>query len=165
MKKEILFKTLVDIIYILHFMGLVGIALNIPYGVININQVNMNVMDWNIFHWLIFIISLIAYIIFLRGLYFLRKMSRFLLSNRYFSKKIIHNLKKSGKYFLQTGIILFVLYFVPYVYRFCGGEIELMYEINLLIPLFLTMIGLFFTIQSDSLILAKNMKEENELTV
>ena len=102
MKKAILFKTLVDILYILHFIGLIGligIIFIIPFGTVNINQINMSVEDWSLFYWSIFIVSLFAYIIFLRGLYFLRKMARFLLTNKYFSDDTIVNLKKSGNNF------------------------------------------------------------------
>jgi hypothetical protein len=41
----------------------------------------------------------------------------------------------------------------------------LIYDNNLLIPLFLSIIGMFFIIQSNALNLAKGIKEENELTV
>jgi len=110
MKNIILFKTLVDILYILHFIGIVGIIFIIPFGIVNINQVNMNVEDWSLFYWFTSIISLITYIIFLRGLYYLRKMARFLLTNKHFSENIIENLKKSGNLFLLTGIISFALF-------------------------------------------------------
>jgi len=165
MKNTILFKTLVDILYILHYIGLVGIIFIIPFGIVNINQVNMNVEDWSLFYWFISIISLITYIIFLRGLYYLRKMARFLLTNKYFSGKIIENLKKSGNHFLLTGIISFALFFILWLNKLYGGKFELIYDTNLLIPLFLTIIGMFFIIQSNTLVLAKNFKEENELTV
>lgn len=165
MKKTILFKTLVDILYILHFIGLIGIILIIPFGTVHINQVNINVEDWNLFYWLVFIVSLFAYIIFLRGLYYLRKMARFLLSNKYFSDSIIQNLKKSGNHFLYTGIISFTLFIALWISKLTGGKFELIYDNNLLIPLFLTIIGMFFIIQSNTLNLAKGIKEENELTV
>jgi hypothetical protein len=165
MKNTILFKTLVDILYILHFIGLVGIIFIIPFGIVNINQVNINVEDWSLFYWLISIISLITYILFLRGLYYLRKMARFLLTNKYFSEKIIANLKKSGIHFLLTGIISFLLFFILWINKLYGGKFELTYDSNLLIPLFLTIIGMFFIIQSNTLDLAKNIKKENELTV
>tara|TARA_B100000809_G_scaffold249333_1_gene280577 strand:+ start:640 stop:1137 length:498 start_codon:yes stop_codon:yes gene_type:complete len=165
MKNTILFKTLVDILYILHFIGLVGIIFVIPFGIVNNNQVNINVEDWSLFYWLISIMSLITYIIFLRGLYYLRTMARFLLTNKYFSEKIIENLKKSGNHFLFTGIISFSLFFILWLNKLYGGKFELIYDSNLLIPLFLTIIGMFFIIQSNTLVLAKNFKEENELTV
>lgn len=165
MTKTILFKTLVDILYFLHFVGLLGILIIIPFGVANINQVNLKVEDWTWFYWLIAIISLIAYIIFLRGLYYLRKMARFLLSKRYFSEKIITNLNKSGKHFLLTGIISLILYLILWVHKIYGGKVALIYDTNLLVPLFLLIIGMFFIIQSDTLNMAKNINEENELTV
>jgi hypothetical protein len=165
MKNIILFKTLVDILYILHFIGIVGIIFIIPFGIVNINQVNMNVEDWSLFYWFTSIISLITYIIFLRGLYYLRKMARFLLTNKHFSENIIENLKKSGDLFLLTGIISFALFFIIWLNKLYGGKFELIYDSNLLIPLFLTIIGMFFIIQSNTLVLAKNFKKENELTV
>jgi len=165
MKKTILFKTLVEILYTLHFVGLIGIIFIMPFGVVNINQVNVNVEDWSLFYWVISIVSLIAYIIFLRGLHYLRKMARFLLSNKYFSENIIKNLKKSGNHFLLTGIISFALFVALWLNKLYGGKFELIYDTNLIVPLFLTIIGMFFIIQSNTLVLAKNIKEENELTV
>lgn len=165
MKRTILFKTLVDILYILHFIGLIGILFIIPFGVVQINQVKVGVEEWTLFYWLIVIVGIIAYIIFLRGLYYLRKMARFLLSNKYFSKKISRNLKSSGNHFLASGIISFALVVAIWLNKLYGGKIELIYDANLFVPLFLTIIGLFFIIQSNALDLAKNIKSEHELTV
>lgn len=165
MKNRILFKTLIDIIYILHFMGLVGILFIIPFGVLHINQVDVKVEDWNLLYWLIFLVSLTAYIIFLRGLYYLRKMARFLLSNKYFSIKTIENLKKSGNHFLLAGGISFILNGFLWGNEFYQIITQVIYKPNFLISLFLVIIGMFFIIQSDALSLAKNMKEENDLTV
>ena len=165
MKKTILFKTLVDILYFLHFIGLLGIILILPFGIVNINQANISVEEWSFFNWIIVIISLTTYIIFLRGLYYLRKMARFLLSNKYFSDLIINNLKKSGTHFLLTGILSLFLIILLWISKLYDGKLELVYDINFMIPLFLMIIGMFFIIQSKTLLLAKNIKEENELTV
>ncbi|MEX2350511.1 MAG: DUF2975 domain-containing protein [Flavobacteriaceae bacterium] len=165
MAKSILFKTLVDILYILHFIGLIGMLLILPFGRVNINKVNMNVEDLTLFYCFVVIVGILIYIIFLRGLYYLRKTARFLLSNKYFSEQIITNLKKSGNHFLLTGVILLALYAILWIYKLYGGELELVYGTNLLISLFLMIIGMFFIIQSDTLALAKNINEENELTV
>lgn len=166
MKKETLFKTLVDIIYVLHFIGLIGIVFIIPFGAtVRINQVNTKVEDWNLFYWLLFMTSLVTYLIFLRGLYYLREMAGFLLSKNYFSASTIQNLKKSGHHFLWAGIISFLLFVAIWISQLVVGKVELIYDENLLIPLFLTIIGIFFIIQSNTLTLAKGIKEENELTI
>ena len=165
MKKAILFKSLVDILYVLHFIGLIGVLFVIPSGIININQVNLNVEDWGLLHWIIVTVSLLAYIIFLRGLYYLRKMARFLLANNYFSEDTIQNLRKSGSNFLYTGITSFAILIMLWVSKLSKGKLELIYDNNILIPLFLCITGLFFIIQSNALNLAKGIQEENELTV
>jgi len=165
MKKTILFKTLVDLLYIFHFIGLIGIVLILPFGTISINQAVIDIEDWNLFYWLIFSVSLGTYIVFLRGLYFLRKMSRALLSNKYFSESIITNLKRSGNHFLIAGVFSLSLSISIEIRKFFEDKFELIYDNNLLIGLFLTMIGLFFIIQSNTLTLLKVNNEENKLTV
>lgn len=165
MTKTILFKTLVDILYFLHFIGLLGIILILPFGIVNINQANISVEEWSFLNWIIVIVSLTTYIIFLIGLYYLRKMARFLLSNKYFSDFTISNLKKSGTHFLLTGILSLFLIILLWIGKLYDGKLELVYDINFMIPLFLMIIGMFFIIQSKTLLLAKNIKEENELTV
>lgn len=165
MKKAILFKTLVDILYFFLLLGLIGVLFIIPMGTYNINQVGMNVENWNLFSVLVSALNAIAYIIVLRGLYFLRKMAIFLLSNRHFSGKISTNLKKSGNNFLVAGVISFTLSILIWLNKLYGGKLELTFDTNLLVPLFLMIIGMFFVIQSNTLDLAKEIKEENELTV
>ncbi len=165
MKKTILFKTLVDILYYLHFLGLLGMFLIIPFDVMNINQVNLKIEDWNFFHWLILLVSIIVYIIFLRGLYFLRKTAKFLLFNNHFSKDLSTSLNKSGNHFLITGLFSFLLMIAFSIFKITQGKIELIHNFNSMTPLFLMIIGLFFIIQSKTLEIAKNYKEENELTV
>ena len=114
---------------------------------------------------LVFVAQVISYIIFLRGLFFLRKMARSLLSHKQFSLPIIQNLKKSGSHFIYAGILSFIILFALWLGKLLGGSLELTYDNNLIIPLFLSIIGLFFIIQSETLALAKDIKEENELTV
>jgi hypothetical protein len=165
MKKTTIFKSLIDILYILHVIGLIGILFILPFGTVQLNQDTMNIEDWSLLHWSIVVLSLSAYLLFLRGLYFLRKMARFLLSNNYFSLDTIASLKKSGKNFLYTGIISFTLIVILWTSKLSGEKFNFTYDKDVIIPLFLSIIGIFFIIQSNALILAKGMKEENELTV
>lgn len=165
MKKSILFKSLVDILFYLHIIGFLGILIIIPFGVVNINQVNMKVEDWTLLSIIIAVVSLLIYVVFLIGLFYLRKTARFLMSNKYFSERIIKNLKKSGIYFLGAGVLSFLLIILFWIAKLYDGKFKLVYDLDFMIPLFLMIIGLFFIIQSETLLLAKNFKEENELTV
>ena len=165
MKKTILFKTLVDILFVLHIVGLFGILLILPFGVFNFNEVNVETANWSIFNWLILLGGFSAYIVFLKGLYFLRKIARNLLSNKYFSLVVINNIKKSGTHFLLTGILSLGILILLWFSKLFHGKLEFGYDLNLMIPFFLMIIGLFLIIQSNSLFIAKGFKDENDLIV
>lgn len=166
MKKPFLFKVLIDILIFLYFIGLIGLVIAIPLKKCIISPVKICIVDWTLFYWFIAIISIIAYVIFLKGLYHLRKVARFLTSKKYFSKIIITNLKKSGNLFLLTGTLYFSIIIALWINRLIEEKIfEIGYDMDLIGPLFLIIIGIFFIIQSKTLLLAKNFKEENELTI
>ena len=164
MKKSTVFKTLVDILFVLHFIGLFFPFIAIPFGTITLLEVNIKLEDWTVFYVLIGLYGLVGYIIFLRGLYYLRKMANSLVKTNCFSDQIIANLKNAGNNFLITGIMFFVSFAILWLYKLYNGKIEFIYD-NLMIPIFLSIIGLFFIIQSNTLLLAKNINDENELTV
>ena len=79
--------------------------------------------------------------------------------------KIIKCLKISGTHFLLAGVMFVVIMILGWIGKLREGLFEFVYDINLMVPLFLMIIGLFFMIQSEALLVAKNFKEENELTV
>lgn len=165
MKNKILWKTLTDILYYVHLIGILGLFVILPFGIVNINQADVKVEDWTIYNWILVIISFCCYLIFLRGLYFLRKIARNLLNDEQFSNGIIQNLKKSGTHFLYTGVISLLGFIIAFVQNIFDGKIELIYDSNLLIPFFLLIIGIFFKIQSETLSVAKGIQDENDLTI
>ena len=165
MKKSFLFKSLVDYLYFLNIGGFLLLLIFIPFGLVESIQINGSDEDWSVLVVSISCISVLTYIVFLRGVYYLRKMARHLLTNKYFSKQIIKSLKTSGTHFLLAGIMFIIIMILGWIGKLSEGHFELVYDVNLMIPLFLMIIGLFFIIQSETLLLPKNFKEENELTV
>mgnify|MGYP001331762343 FL=1 len=164
MKRNIVFKTLIDILFIFQGFGILGAFLIMPFGVTKINQINLNVSEWPITYWSLLVLSLIAFIVFITGVFFLRKVGRYLLSNQYFAIEVIDNLKKSGRFFIYTGIISFSVFVISWVVKFNSGNV-LLYNTDVVLPLFITIVGLFFLIQSDVLMVSKNAKEDNDLTI
>ncbi len=79
--------------------------------------------------------------------------------------QVIENLKRSGNMFSIAGVFLMVTYAIFWLSRLSLGTIKLTYGTNLMIPLFLIIIGLFFILQSNALFKAKSIKEENDLTI
>lgn len=165
MKNTILFKSLIDFLYIFLFLGIIGTGLLIPLGIVNLNDAKHSIENLETIHWSLIMLSFLTYIIFLRGLYFLRKVARFLLSNKFFTDKIISNLRKSGIHFIASGLIHFLLIIGLTVSKLFAGKLELGIDSNGLATLFIIIIGMFLTLQSNILKLGKDLKEENDLTV
>jgi len=165
MKRNILFKTLIDILFFLQCFGLLGALIILPSNIGTISQTNISLEDWNATHWAIFILSTIGYILFLIGIYFLRKMARHYLSNKQYSINIIQNLRKSGQYFILYGIITVGIILIQFLEKLINATIEFTYDLNAQMSILAMIIGLFFIIQSNTLINAKKLKEENDLTV
>jgi hypothetical protein len=165
MKKSFLFKSLVDYLYILNVGGFLLLLITISFGFVEINEIKGSDEDWSVLAISISCVSALTCIVFLRGVYYLRKMARHLLTNKYFSKQIIKYLKISGTHFLLAGVMFVVIMILRWIGKLRVGLFEFVYDTNLMVPLFLMIIGLFFMIQSEALLVAKNFKEENDLTV
>ena len=165
MKKSFLFKSLVDYLYILNVGGFLLLLITISFGFVEINEIKGSDEDWSVLAISISCVSALTCIVFLRGVYYLRKIARHLLTNKYFSKQIIKYLKISGTHFLLAGVMFVVIMILGWIGKLREGLFEFVYDTNLMVPLFLMIIGLFFMIQSEALLVAKNFKEENELTV
>ena len=165
MKKSFLFKSLVDYLYILNVGGFLLLLITISFGFVEINEIKGSDEDWSVLAISISCVSALTCIVFLKGVYYLRKMARHLLTNKYFSKQIIKYLKISGTHFLLAGVMFVVIMILRWIGKLRVGLFEFVYDTNLMVPLFLMIIGLFFMIQSEALLVAKNFKEENDLTV
>ena len=165
MKKSFLFKSLVDYLYILNVGGFLLLLITFSFGFVEINVIKGGDEHWSLLAISISCISVLTCIVFLRGVYYLRKMARHLLIHKYFSKQIIKCLKISGTHFLLAGVMFVVIMILRWIDKLRVGLFEFVYDTNLMVPLFLMIIGLFFMIQSEALLVAKNFKEENDLTV
>lgn len=164
MGRNIIFKTLIDILFIFQGFGILGAFIIIPFGVTKINQVNVGVEKWSTLFWTLLIIGVIAYIMFMVGLFYLRRVGRYLLSKRYFTIDIISNLKKSGVFLIFSGAMSFIGFIITWIIEINSNHITI-FNIDIALPFFISIIGLFFIIQSDVLLSAKSFKEENDLTI
>lgn len=174
MRNKFLFKTMIDILYITFLLVFVALVITIPLGFMAEGKLIIggkpSVMIYDgvgigVFPIIVTILKIVCYAIFLRGLYFLRKVAHFILRNQLFDKELIEKIKIAGNHFLYTGVLYFATLFLAFIGRMTNGKLALSYDVNLMIPCFLVIIGLFFVIQSEALLTAKGSKEENELTV
>lgn len=164
MKRNILFKTLVDTLFIFQVIGVIALLVEISFGNSRFSIMDIPAWERTWIDWLVLLISLIGYVLFVMGLYHLRKMARHLLSKKYFDLVVVNHLNKSGNYFVATGIFTFVVFLAWWIMNLTVGNVSF-YDSNVMISLFMIMIGLFFIIQSEVILNAKNFKEDSELTI
>jgi len=165
MKRNILFKTLIDILFFLQCFGLLGALVILPSNIGTISQASIVVENWNTTHWTIFILSTVGYFLFLIAIFFLRKMARSYLSNKPFSINTTQYLKKSGQYFILYGMVTIVIIIIQFLEKLFNSSMQFSYDLSVQMSVLSLIIGLFFTLQSNTLINAKKLKEENDLTV
>lgn len=165
MKATTLFKILIDGLFLTQLVGIIDVVFNIPFGVLKINQNNIPVEMWGLIDWAVFILSIISYVLFIIALYHLRKISRHLLSDNYFTVSIINSLKKSGYLFIYSGILTFAIFLLDVISRIFHNKLELLHHTDFMICLLIATVGFFFLIQSKALLSAKELKQENDLTI
>ncbi len=166
MKRAILLKKLVDIIYVLTVLVITSLVFITASGkaLTVLSHRDLSLENLNFYHWSVILICLVVCLVFLRALYYLRKVAKSLLSNNCFTNSTIESLKKSGNNFLYSGYILLVLLVYTLFGMFVQGNIKIEMS-SIIASLFLLIIGVFFRLQSSVLILAKDFKEENDLTI
>ena len=168
MKSNRLFKILLDILCFIYLTWLIApiiFIINVGGVTINHDIVVKDIENWDFYNWFIAVVSLLTYIIFLRGLYFLRKVAR-VLPYQYFSDINISNSKKVGAQFLLAGTLYFSIIMILWIEESIDlREFSIGTDMDLVPSLSLMLIGTFFILQSKNLLLAKNFKDENDLTV
>ena len=152
MKKEILFKTLIDILFFIHVLAFFGLLLVLPLKITGVNIESISKNNLTFYFWSVLIITIFSSFLFLKGLYFLRKVARFLLLNKFFTIEIIKNLKKVGTSFVYASCANLFLLFIHWIGKLNEGLFILKFDDNLITPFFMLIMGLFFIVQSKFLL-------------
>ena len=138
-------------------------------------------MGFNHLTWYMFLVPIsyiVAYILFVVAIYFLKKCIKPLESLDFYSEIISKNLKRTGSLFILISIMIITIKLTTLLYKgsIIGSIVEeasysvLKYVIIVLSSIdiqsiFLLIIGLFFLLFSKSFLHAKLLKEENDLTI
>ena len=170
MKRNILFKTLIDIAYyfliplVIFFPAIIIYAIVFPnQDIVNIQLGGESLQSFKAI--LFFGLFYIEFILFFIGFYEIRKLARLFLKKKVFTEITISKLKKIGQLFSICGStsIVFLI-----IYKLTLSPFQLYIEFGFTdfqLLLFLTIIGVFFLLLSDAFKKAVQFKEENELTI
>jgi hypothetical protein len=167
MRKLNLLKAIVDFVCIMSFIAIpillvfIGIVfisneyLNIP---IKMNGLEVNITDIN--SKILFLFLILSSLLLIYGLFLFRKVLRLFQQKRIFDFEVINGFKKIG----FTLVISSLLSGIPdFILKIINGKATL--EIGLSSFVMIFCLGLFFLVLSEVFTIAKNQKEENELTI
>ena len=167
MKKINILKAIVDLLWIFS-MPVVLIIIGISFTTffvdlsdlnIELNTINMNQND--LFSKILFVVSSLNYLLLIVALYFFRKVLTNFVSVRVFEEVVISSFKKIGNLLTFSGFISLIISIIGKIYF----EQKVSLEFGLNQHLVLICLGLFFLVLSEIFKIAKNAKQENDLTI
>ena len=169
MKKLRLLQTVLDVFWFSSIIAVIAIVLFLGYTLVNgpINiPINVNGEPHSMVSLtskVILFFIVVAYFIFVFGIYNLRKVLVLFSNKMIFEEDTIALLNKVGKSFLFSSLIIFVpLFFYNVIER---GETKIEFGGGFSSFLFASSLGLFFMVLSEVFKVAKTLKDENDLTV
>ena len=167
MKKINILKAIVDLLWIFS-MPVVLIIIGVSFTTffvdlsdlnIELNTINMNQND--LFSKILFVISSLNYLLLIVALYFFRKVLTNFVRVRVFEEVVISSFKKIGNLLTFSGFISLIISIIGKIYF----EQKVSLEFGLNQHLVLICLGLFFLVLSEIFKIAKNAKQENDLTI
>ena len=167
MKKIHVLKAIVDFVFILSTpLILLCIALAIGVFFVDLSELNITINSINyirndIFSNILISISSLNYLLIIAALYFFRKVLHYFLRVKIFEDYVINSFLKIGNLLLISGIISLVISFVSSLYI----ESKIHFDFGLNQHIIIICLGLFFMILSEIFKIAKDAKQENDLTI
>ena len=167
MKKINILKAIVDLLWIFS-MPVVLIIIGVSFTTffvdlsdlnIELNTINMNQND--LFSKILFVVSSLNYLLLIVALYFFRKVLTNFIRVRIFEEVVISSFKKIGNLLTFSGFISLIISIIGKIYF----EQKVSLEFGLNQHLVLICLGLFFLVLSEIFKIAKNAKQENDLTI
>jgi len=167
MRKLNLLKTIVDYLWVISviaapmflffvfYLLFTGKTLDIP---IEINGMTITAVDLK--SKIILIFGVFSYLLVIYGLYYFKKLLHLFQQRKLFVDEVVDYLNRIGYVFVLSAIFIGA---PSFIYRMITRELKL--EIGGSTFLYLMSLGLFFLVLGEVFKIAKNMKEENDLTV
>lgn len=170
MRKIYILRAILELSLYFLIIGGIGLLIFIPLILINsdwdipliINGVVNTSFD-SVYSKIGLIVSVLSYFLFVFAIYLLKKTVTLFIKGKIFDNKVISNLNNIGKIFVIVSLIFNTVEFAFKINT--TKKAEIMINSGFDSFLFTIAIGLFFIILSEVFKIAKNLKDENELTI
>jgi hypothetical protein len=167
MRKINILKGIVDLLWIFSMpIVLVIIGFSIAIFFVDLGELNIKINSVNfngntLLSKTLLVISALNYLLIIAALYFFRKVLNYFIRVKIFEETVITSFKKIGNLLAVSGIISLTISMISKIYF----EQKISLEFGLNHHIVIICLGLFFIILSEIFKIAKNQKQENDLTV
>ena len=167
MRKINILKAIVDLIWIFSMpIVLLILCFSIALFFVDLGELNIKINSVNfnsdtLFSKTLLVISALNYLLIIAALYFFRKILNYFIRVKIFEETVIKSFKKTGNLLSVSGIISLTISMISKIYF--DQKIALEFGLNQ--HLVIICLGLFFLILSEVFKIAKNQKQENDLTI
>jgi hypothetical protein len=167
MRKLNILKAITDLLWIFSMpLVLVIIGFSIAIFFVDLGELNIKINSMNFNNDTLLSKTLLAiyalnYLLIIAALYFFRKVLNHFVRVKIFEDKVIESFKKTGNLLFISGIISLTISMIS---RFYFHQ-KVSFEFGLNQHLVIICLGLFFLVLSEVFKIAKNQKQENDLTI
>ncbi|MGJ8759499.1 DUF2975 domain-containing protein [Polaribacter sp. R2A056_3_33] len=167
MRKINILKAIVDLLWIFSMpivLVIIGFSVAIFFvdlGDLNIKINSIGLNTDTLFSKTLLVVSALNYLLIVAALYFFKKVLNHFVRVKIFEETVISSFKKSGNLLFISGIISLTISMISKVYF----QQKVTLEFGLNQHLVIICLGLFFLVLSEIFKVAKNQKQENDLTI
>lgn len=170
MRKLQILKTILDFFWFFSLLGGIGIIIFLPFYIFDPNMAipmkikGQEITPNTIISKLIIFANVISGLLFLCSIYLLRKVVGYFQKKEVFNPDVIKNFNLIGKLIIISSIISSLSFFLFNMVN--RGQFSLSFDFGSYDSFLISIsLGLFFMVISEIFKIAKNLKEENELTI
>ncbi|QXP66024.1 DUF2975 domain-containing protein [Polaribacter sp. AHE13PA] len=167
MRKINILKAIVDLLWIFSMpivLVIIGFSIAVFFvdlGDLNIKINSIGLNTDTLFSKTLLVVSALNYLLIVAALYFFKKVLNHFVRVKIFEETVISSFKKSGNLLFISGIISLTISMISKVYF----QQKVTLEFGLNQHLVIICLGLFFLVLSEIFKVAKNQKQENDLTI
>jgi hypothetical protein len=167
MKKLKVLKWVVDILWIFSMpLVLLIIGYSVAIFFIDLGDLGIALSAINFdqndrFSKVLFVVSILNYVLIIAALYFFRKVLNHFIRVKIFEGTVITSFKKTGNLLIISGLISLIISIIGEMYF--NEKVSISFVLNQNIVTIC--LGLFFLVLSEIFKIAKNTKQENDLTI
>lgn len=168
MKKVKFLKTLLDVLFIMLVALVLFAGVAIPFAGLELEFKSdcRSFQDIKWFLWIVICLTIVCYLFFIAGIWYLRRAVSFMFGKDVYKKAIAKNVTKAGKLLVVSGLMGFIIKLTMFVYTIVfKSTTNINFDSDAMLDFLKLITGVFLLILCDYIKKGKSLQEEVNLTI